>query len=76
TMIWCDVLSSLSMFVVLLTLVFGSWKAIFFATLVSSVLSQFSQPSGMKLFKLHVPEQLIQMGMSMYQTLFALFMIL
>lgn len=38
TMIWCDVLSSLSMFVVLLTLVFGSWKAIFFATLVSSVL--------------------------------------
>ncbi|CAJ1002703.1 MULTISPECIES: MFS transporter [Bacillales] len=76
TMIWCDLLSSLSMFVVLLTLVFGSWKAIFFATLVSSVLSQFSQPSGMKLFKLHVPEQLIQMGMSMYQTLIALFMIL
>ncbi|WP_026573042.1 MFS transporter [Bacillus sp. UNC438CL73TsuS30] len=76
TMIWCDFLSALSIFVVLLTLLFGSWKVIFFATLVSSILSQFSQPSGMKLFKIHVKEELIQMGMSMYQTVFALFMIL
>ncbi|MBI0578756.1 MFS transporter [Neobacillus cucumis] len=76
TMIWCDFLSALSIFVVLLTLFFGSWKVIFFATLVSSILSQFSQPSGMKLFKIHVKEELIQMGMSMYQTVFALFMIL
>ncbi|WP_379971291.1 MFS transporter [Ectobacillus sp. sgz5001026] len=76
TMIWCDLLSALSIFIVLLTLVFGSWKAIFFATLVSSILSQFSQPSGMKLFKLHVSEELIQLGMSMYQTIFAVFMIL
>jgi MFS transporter, DHA3 family, macrolide efflux protein len=76
TMIWCDFLSAVSVFVVLLALVFGGWKAIFFATLVSSILSQFSQPSGMKLFKLHVKEELIQMGMSIYQTMFALFMIL
>ncbi|MEH7333921.1 MFS transporter [Neobacillus drentensis] len=76
TMVWCDLLSAVSIFVVLLTLVLGSWKAIFFATLVSSILSQFSQPSGMKLFKLHVREEMIQMGMSMYQTLFAVFMIL
>ncbi len=55
-------------FVILLALFFGGWEAIFFATLVSSVLSQFSQPSGMKLFKLHVPESQIQLGMSMYQT--------
>ncbi|WP_066070276.1 MFS transporter [Neobacillus soli] len=76
TMIWCDFLSAISIFVVLLALVFGGWKVIFFATLVSSILSQFSQPSGMKLFKLHVKEELIQMGMSIYQTIFALFMIL
>ncbi len=76
TMIWCDFLSAVSIFVVLLALVFGGWKVIFFATLVSSILSQFSQPSGMKLFKLHVKEELIQMGMSIYQTIFALFMIL
>ncbi|KSU84610.1 MULTISPECIES: MFS transporter [Fictibacillus] len=76
TMVWCDLLSAISVFVVLLTLLFGSWKVIFFATLVSSILSQFSQPSGMKLFKIHVPSELVQMGMSMYQTIFALFMIL
>jgi DHA3 family macrolide efflux protein-like MFS transporter len=76
TMIWCDFLSAVSVFAVLLTLVLGSWKVIFFVTLVSSILSQFSQPSGMKLFKLHVREELMQMGMSIYQTLFALFMII
>jgi MFS family permease len=76
TMVWCDFLSAISIFAVLLTLIFGSWKVIFFATLVSSILSQFSQPSGMKLFKLHVNDELIQLGMSMYQTLFAVFMIL
>jgi MFS transporter, DHA3 family, macrolide efflux protein len=76
TMIWCDLLSAVSIFAVLLTLLFGSWKIIFFATLVSSILSQFSQPSGMKLFKIHVPEEMVQIGMSMYQTLFAVFMIL
>ncbi|MFC7442559.1 MFS transporter [Laceyella putida] len=76
TMIWCDLLSAASIFAVLLALVFGTWKAVFFATLVSAILSQFSQPSGMKLFKMHVPEELIQMGMSIYQTMFAVFMIL
>jgi MFS transporter, DHA3 family, macrolide efflux protein len=76
TMVWCDFLSAISIFAVLLTLIYGSWKVIFFATLVSSILSQFSQPSGMKLFKLHVNDELIQLGMSMYQTLFAVFMIL
>ncbi|RFU66763.1 MFS transporter [Peribacillus glennii] len=76
TMIWCDLFSAVSIFIVLLTLIFGSWEVIFFATLVSSILSQFSQPSGMKLFKLHVSEELIQLGMSMYQMMFALFMIL
>jgi DHA3 family macrolide efflux protein-like MFS transporter len=76
TMVWCDVLSALSVLAVLLALVFGTWKAIFFATLVSSILSQFSQPSGMKLFKLHVPDSQMQLGMSMYQSMMAIFMIL
>lgn len=76
TMILSDLLSAASVFIVLFALVYGGWKAVFFATLVSSVLSQFSQPSGMKLFKLHVPESLLQQGMSMYQTINAIFMIL
>lgn len=76
TMIWCDFLSAISVFVVLGTLVIGAWQAIFFATLVSAILSQFSQPSGMKLFKVHVPGEQMQMGMAMYQTMFAMFMII
>ncbi|RSK26649.1 MFS transporter [Bacillus sp. HMF5848] len=76
TMIWCDVLSALSLIAILLTLMFATWKAVFFAMLISAILSQFSQPSGMKLFKLHVPKEQVQMGMSIYQTMFALFMIL
>lgn len=76
TMVLCDLLSALSVFAVLAALVYGGWQAIFFATLVSSILSQFSQPSGMKLFKLHVPEAQMQMGMSMYQTIMAVFMVL
>lgn len=76
TMVWCDVLSAVSILIVLLALVFGTWKAVFFATLVSSILSQFSQPSGMKLFKQHVHESQLQLGMSVYQTMMAVFMIL
>ncbi|NOV04171.1 MFS transporter [Paenibacillus planticolens] len=76
TMVWCDILSAVSVFVIMITLYYGSWKAIFFATLVSSILSQFSQPSGMKLFKVHVHESQMQMGMSLFQSMMAIFMIL
>lgn len=75
TMIWCDILSAISVFAVLITLVIGSWKIIFFVTLISAILSQFSQPSGMKLFKMHLGEELIQSAMSIYQTIFAVFMV-
>ena len=76
TMIWCDVLSAASILFVMLAFMFGTWKSIFFATLVSSVLSQFSQPSGMKLFKKFVPPEQIQASMSMFQTVIAVFMVL
>ena len=76
TMIWCETLSSLSVFVVLITLMFGTWKIVFFVTLISAILSQFSQPSGMKLFKQHLSTEQIQLAMSLYQTIFAIFMVL
>ncbi|MED1953614.1 MFS transporter [Brevibacillus centrosporus] len=76
TMVWCDLISAISVIAVLLTFVYGTWKAVFFVTLISAILSQFSQPAGMKLFKLHVPAEQLQAGMSMYQTLFAIFMVL
>lgn len=76
TMVWCDLLSAVSIFAVIGALIFGSWQAVFFATLISSILSQFSQPSGMKLFKIHLEENMIQQAMAVYQTIFAVFMIL
>ncbi|HDX9610191.1 TPA: MFS transporter [Bacillus toyonensis] len=76
TMIWCETLSSISVFAVLLTLMFGTWKIVFFVTLISAILSQFSQPSGMKLFKQHLSTEQIQLAMSIYQTIFAIFMVL
>lgn len=76
TMVWCDILSAISVFGVLLTLVFGTWQAVFFVTLVSAILSQFSQPSAMKLFKQHVPAEQLQTSMAMFQSIMAIFMII
>lgn len=76
TMIWCELLSATSVFVIFVTLFFTSWQVVFFATLISSILSQFSQPSGMKLFKQHLVGDQMQAAMSLYQTIFAVFMIL
>ncbi|WP_245864153.1 MFS transporter [Fredinandcohnia onubensis] len=76
TMVWCDLLSAVSIFVVLLTLLYGSWYVIFFATLVSAILSQFSMPSAMRLFKQHVPEEQLQSVMAMFQSLMAIFMVI
>lgn len=76
TMIWCDFLSAISIFIVLLTLIFGSWYAIFFATFVSAILSQFSMPSVLKLFKQHIPGEQIQSIMALFQTLMSIFMVL
>lgn len=76
TMIWCDLLSAVSVFAVMITLIFGSWKAVFFTTIISAILSQFSQPSGMKLIKEQLPAEHMQAVMSIYQTIFTVFMIL
>lgn len=75
TIIWCDFLSALSVFGVLLTLMYGSWEAVYLATFVSAILSQFSQPSVMKLFKQHVHPDQLQQGMALFQSLVAIFMV-
>ncbi|SFB54039.1 Fucose permease [Cohnella sp. OV330] len=76
TMVWCDLLSAVSVFIVLLSIHFGSWHAVYLVTFISAILSQFSQPSGMRLFKQHVPEAQMQQGMAIFQSLMAIFMVL
>jgi MFS family permease len=75
TMIWCDILSSISVFAVLLTIIFGSWHMVYFVTFISAVLSQFSQPSIMKLFKQHVKPEQMQSAMAVFQSMSAIFMV-
>lgn len=76
TMIWCDLLSAVSVFVVLLAVHYGSWQSVYLVAFISAILSQFSQPSGMRLFKQHVPEDQLQQGMALFQSLMAIFMVL
>jgi len=76
TMIWCDFLSALSVFAVLITLHFESWETVYLATFVSAILSQFSQPSVMKMFKQHIHPEKVQQGMALFQSLMAIFMVL
>ncbi|PZM63895.1 MFS transporter [Paenibacillus dendritiformis] len=76
TMVWSDLLSALSVVAVLLALMGGGWTALLIGSFISASLSQFSQPSAMKLYKRHVPVEQLQGVMAMSQTLVAVFMVL
>ncbi|WP_040951510.1 MFS transporter [Gorillibacterium massiliense] len=76
TMVWSDVLSGLSVGAVLLAVMNGGWIALLIGSFVSASLSQFSQPSAMKLYKRHVPVEQLQSVMAMSQTLVAVFTVL
>ncbi|MFK7691962.1 MFS transporter [Paenibacillus sp. HJGM_3] len=75
TMVGSDLLSAVSVLIVLLVLTGGNWYALLFGTLVSASLSQFSQPSAMKLYKQHVPGEQLPGVMAMSQSLLAIFMV-
>jgi len=75
TMVWSDFLSALSVFAVMATLAMGVWQMVFFATLVSSILSQFSQPSAMRMFKIHLQPEQLQQAMALFQSMAAIFLV-
>ncbi|CAH1057776.1 MFS transporter [Paenibacillus pseudetheri] len=76
TMVWSDLLSGLFVGVVLIAVMNGGWIALLIGSFVSASLSQFSQPSAMKLYKRHVPAEQLQGVMAMSQTLVAVFTVL
>jgi MFS family permease len=76
TMVWSDLLAALSVVIVLLSVMNGGWMALLIGSFVSASLSQFSQPSGMKLYKRNVPEDKLQSVMALSQTLVAIFTVL
>lgn len=76
TMVGSDLLSALSVVAVLIAVWNGGWTALLVGSFVSASLSQFSQPSAMKLYKRHVPMEQLQAAMATSQTLVAVFMVL
>jgi MFS family permease len=76
TMAWSDALSALSVAAVWISVENGIWLALLAGAFVSASLSQFSQPSAMKLFKQHVPGEQLQKVMAMFQTLVGIFTVL
>ncbi|MGC6583436.1 MFS transporter [Paenibacillus sp. Dod16] len=76
TMIWGDILSFLSILLILFVVYAGYWQAVFAVTLVSAVVSQFSQPSSMKLIKRCLPDEHVPAATALSQTSMSLFIIL
>lgn len=75
TMIAGDILSTISIIIIVLLLQVGYWQAIFGATFISAVVSQFSQPSTSRVFKHHVEEKYVPAAIGMAQSLQSLFLI-
>ncbi|HEX2946340.1 MAG TPA: MFS transporter [Clostridia bacterium] len=75
TMIIGDFLSAISVFSILILISQGLWQAVFAATLVSSVVSQFSVPSSSIIFKKHIDEKYVTQAVSLSQSWQSLFLI-
>lgn len=76
TVIAGDALSAVSILLILLLVMAGLWQAVFVATVVSAIVSQFSQPSSSVLFRRHVPEEQVGTAVGITQSLMAVFTIL
>jgi MFS family permease len=74
-MILCDLLNAVFVFTVLILVIFFSWKAVYLLPLAYAALMQFSQPAGLKLFKKNLRENQMQAGISIYQTVFSVFIL-
>ncbi|MEO1814471.1 MAG: MFS transporter [Acetobacterium sp.] len=71
-----DFLNSISVVFILLLIHQGLWQTVFAATLVSSMVSQFSAPSSVIMFKRNIDETLITPVISLSQALQSLYLII
>jgi predicted MFS family arabinose efflux permease len=75
TMIWGDYLSSISILIVMLVVSQGVWQAIFIVTFMSTVITQFSVPSSVIMFKHFVPAEQMNAAISFSQGLQSIYLI-
>ncbi|BFH68484.1 MAG: MFS transporter [Paenibacillus dendritiformis] len=76
TMITGDILSALSIVAIIAVLASGYWVVLYAATFVSSIVSQFSQPSSVKIIKRNVGDKHVQSAIAITQSSQSLFLIL
>lgn len=76
TMIIGDILSALSVVMIITILSSGYWEVLYAATLVSSIVSQFSQPSSVKIVRRNVRSENVQSAIAITQSASSLFLIL
>lgn len=76
TMIWGDVLSSISVLCILLVISRGQWQPIFAVTFISSSITQFSVPSSTIMFKKNIDNNLLTPAISFSQALQSLYIII
>jgi MFS family permease len=70
-----QLLSALSVGIILILIENGVWQAVFAATAVSAIVSQFSQPSTAVMIKRHLPPEQIAAATGLSQSLISLFLI-
>ncbi|MGO4183539.1 MFS transporter [Paenibacillus sp. MCAF9] len=75
TMIIADLLSIVSILLIIGVLDLGFWPAIYIATFVSTIITQFSQPSSIKLIKRYVEPQHVGAAVGLTQSMNSIFMI-
>lgn len=76
TMIAGNLLSALSVLVIVYLLWQGMWIALFFATFISAVASQFSQPSSAKMMKRHIPDEQVGAAVAISQSMGSIFLMI
>nr|WP_154983715.1 MFS transporter [Paenibacillus xylanexedens] len=76
TMIIGDILSAISIVIIMGILSSGYWQVLYAATLVSSIVSQFSQPSSVKIVRRNVKKENVQSAIAVTQSANSLFLIL
>ena len=76
TMILGDFLSAISVLSILALISLGFWETVFAATLVSSIVTQFSVPSTSIMFKRHIDEKYVTQAISISQSWQSLFLII
>jgi MFS family permease len=76
TMFWGDLLSAISIAIILAVVSIGYWQSVFVVTAISAIITQFSQPASLKMIKRFIPDEQMKQAIAISQTMLPLFLII